>query len=106
YQSRTAFEKAIALSPQDPRGYERLADTYTGFWGIPGEGYDRASILAVYDRALTNVPVRPWILQREALACLINDYGRGDSTNHLEEAEKFFREILKADPESYQGLFG
>jgi tetratricopeptide (TPR) repeat protein len=106
YQSRLAFEKAIALSPANPRAYDLLADTYTGWWGIPGQGFDRDSIMAVYDRALTNVPVRAWTINQKAALCLLNDLGQGESTNHLEEAEGYFRELLKEDAQSYKGLFG
>lgn len=106
YQSRLAFEKAIALSPGNPRAYELLADTYSGWWGIPGEGFDRKSIMAVYDRALKKIPVRSWTINQMAGVCLMNDLGQGDSTNHLDEAERYFRELLKDDPQSYKGLFG
>lgn len=106
YQSRVAFEKALALSPANPRAYELLGDTYSGWWGIPGEGFDRKAIRAVYDRALTNVPVRSWTLNQKAGICLMGDLGQGDSTNHLDEAEGYFRELLKEDPQSYKGLFG
>jgi tetratricopeptide (TPR) repeat protein/transglutaminase-like putative cysteine protease len=106
YQSRLAFEKVVALSPGDPRGYEMLADTYTGWWGIAGEGFDRKSIMAVYDRALGKVPVRAWTINQKAGICLMSDLGQGDSTNHLDEAEGYFRELLKEDAQSYKGLFG
>ncbi|HVM47218.1 MAG TPA: DUF3857 domain-containing protein [Candidatus Acidoferrum sp.] len=106
YQSQVAFEKALSLSPQDPRGYEMLADTYSGWWGIPGEGFDRKSIMAVYDRALTNVPVRAWTIRRQADTCLLSDQGRPDATNHLDEAERYLRELLKEDAQSYKGLVG
>jgi tetratricopeptide (TPR) repeat protein len=106
YQSRCAFEKAVALSPHDPRGYELLVDTYSGWWGVPGEGFERKSIMDVYDRALTNVPNRAWTINRKAGICLISDMGRGDSTNRLDEAEGYFRELLKEDAQSYKGLLG
>jgi tetratricopeptide (TPR) repeat protein len=106
YQSRLAFEKVVALAPRDPRGYEALANAYSGYWGIPGEGFDRKSILGIYDRALTNVPGPAWAIHKKAELCLIDDRGRGDSTNRLDEAEGYFRQLLKEDAQNYQGLFG
>jgi len=106
FQSRQAFEKVIALAPADPRGYEMLAGTYSGWWGIAGEGFDRKSIMAIYERALTNVTVRAWSIHQKAGCCLISDRGQGDCTEHLDEAEGYFRELLKEDAQNYNGLFG
>lgn len=106
YQSRIAFEKAAALAPRDPRGYEMLADTWSGWWGVPGEGIDHQAMMAVYDRALTNVPVRAWSLNKKAGICLLNDLGQDDSTNHLDEAEGYFQALIKEDAQSYPGLLG
>jgi len=106
FQSRQAFEKVIALAPEDPRGYEMLAGTFSGWWGMPGEGFDRKSIMAIYDRALTNVPVRAWTIHQKASFCLISDLGQGDCTEHLDEAGGYFRELLKEDAQNYNGLFG
>ena len=83
-----------------------LAGTYSGWWGTPGEGFDRNSIMAVYDRALTNVALPAWSIYRKAETCLIDDAGRADSTNHLDEAEKYFRQLLKEDAQSYKALLG
>jgi tetratricopeptide (TPR) repeat protein/transglutaminase-like putative cysteine protease len=106
YQSQLAFQKALALSPQNPQGYQMLANTYSGWWGILGEGVDRDSIMTVYQRALTNVPVRAWTIYQQAAVCLIGELGRGDSTNRLDVAEGYFRELLKEDAQSYKGLLG
>lgn len=106
FRSQQAFEKVIELSPNDPRGYEKLADTYSGPWGFPGEGFDRHAIMGVYDRALTNVPVPAWVINKKAEVCLIDDCGRPDATNRLDEAEGYYRQLLKDDPENYGGLFG
>jgi tetratricopeptide (TPR) repeat protein/transglutaminase-like putative cysteine protease len=106
YQSQQAFGRAVALAPKSPRGYELLSDTYSGYWGIPGEGFDRKSIMDIYGRALTNVPVRAWTLNKQAEICLIDDCGRGDSTNRLDEADGYFRQLVKDDAQNYTGLFG
>jgi tetratricopeptide (TPR) repeat protein len=90
----------------EPLPYSMLADTFSGWWGIPGEGFDRKSIMAVYDRALSNVTDRAWSIYRKAECCLISDAGKGESTNHLDDAEKYFRELLKEDTQSYKGLLG
>jgi tetratricopeptide (TPR) repeat protein len=106
YQARLAFEKAIALAPHDPHGYGLLAETYSGFWGIPGEGFDRQSIMGIYDRAMTNVPARTWAVNRKAWVSLMGDRGEAESTNHIAEAEGYFRELLKEDAQSYKALAG
>ena len=106
YQSRLAFEKAVTLSPRDPRAYEFLANSYSGWWGLRGEGFDRKSIMAVYDRAATNLPVAAWTINRKAELCMIDDVGRADSTNQLAEADALYRALLKEDAQNYKGLLG
>ena len=85
-QIREAYEKALALAPDEPEVLLRLADIYT-------ESKDNTKVIEIYSKLLK---LRPDLLQlREGLA---KAYLRADDKKRAVAA---FEEIIKKDPLRY-----